>query len=102
MGACHTCADVSFMNHEDTLTTNPAPITFSKLNDVVKHHVLSVYRSCQDDKRETSKQLGISLLLLYRLFDGWGVLSDEFKREWQDHTGLSDACRCLVRSHKDI
>ena len=92
MWSCYTCADVGTMNYEDTPTTNAVPFSFSKLSDVVKNHVLLVYRSCGGDKRETSKQLGISLPLLYRLFDGWGVLSEEFKREWQDHTSSSDLC----------
>ncbi len=80
------------MNHDHSLLADPLPPQLSKLDDVVKHHVLSVYQSCAGDKRKASSHLGISLPALYKLFDGWGVLSDEFRREWRDHVGRPDLC----------
>lgn len=61
------------------------PLPTRSLDDIVKQYVLSVYGSCKGDKRETAKQLGVSLPELYRMFDGWGVLSEEFRVEWRDH-----------------
>lgn len=69
------------MDVDNALPANPMP----SLDDIVKRYVLAVYRNCGGDKREAAKQLGVSLLWLYRMFDSWGVLSEEFRLEWQDH-----------------
>ena len=63
--------------HSPDVITPPAsgigaPFLSLKLEDVIKHHVLMVYRKCDGNKVQTAKVLCVSRSALYGMLRGWG------------------------------
>lgn len=57
-----------------TSPVSSAPFLSAKLDDVVKHHVLMIYRQTGANKVQTADLLGVSRSTLYRMLTDWGLL----------------------------